>query len=211
MILVGIAGGTGSGKTTLTNTLIDALDEENTIFIPHDNYYKDRSHLSFEERENVNYDHPDAFETNLLISDLKKIQSGKKIYMPQYDYSTHTRKEKTVKVEPKPVVIVEGILVLADEKLRKQFDIKLFVDTDADIRILRRLRRDIKDRNRSFESVYDQYLSTVKPMHEAFVEPSKSYADIIIPEGGMNEVANNLLLTKLQTYLAKEQVASSKE
>ena len=209
MILVGIAGGTGSGKTTLANTLIDTLDEENTIFIPHDNYYKDRSHLPFAEREKVNYDHPDAFETELLISHLKKIKKGKKIKMPQYDYSTHTRKEKTIEVKPKPLIIVEGILVLADEKLRNLFDIKLFVDTDADIRILRRLKRDINDRNRSFESVYEQYLATVKPMHEAFVEPSKSHADIIIPEGGMNDVANNLLLTKLETYLAQEQAATS--
>ena len=209
MILVGIAGGTGSGKTTLANTLINTLEENNTIFIPHDNYYKDRSHLPFSEREDINYDHPEAFETNLLVSHLKKLQNGKNIEMPQYDYSTHTRKEETVKVKAKPVVIVEGILVLADEKLREMFDIKLFVDTDADIRILRRLKRDINDRNRSFESVYEQYLSTVKPMHEAFVEPSKTYADIIIPEGGMNEVANNLLLTKLQSYLAEEEIAST--
>lgn len=209
MIFVGIAGGTGSGKTTLANTLINTLEENNTIFIPHDNYYKDRSHLPFSKRENINYDHPEAFETNLLVSHLKKLQNGKDIEMPQYDYSTHTRKEETVKVKAKPVVIVEGILVLADEKLRELFDIKLFVDTDADIRILRRLKRDINDRNRSFESVYEQYLSTVKPMHEAFVEPSKTYADIIIPEGGMNEVANNLLLTKLQSYLAEEEIATN--
>ncbi|MGM0410543.1 MAG: uridine kinase [Bacillota bacterium] len=209
MIFVGIAGGTGSGKTTLANTLINTLEENNTIFIPHDNYYKDRSHLPFSERENINYDHPEAFETNLLVSHLKKLQNGKDIEMPQYDYSTHTRKEETVKVKAKPVVIVEGILVLADEKLREIFDIKLFVDTDADIRILRRLKRDINDRNRSFESVYKQYLSTVKPMHEAFVEPSKTHADIIIPEGGMNEVANNLLLTKLQSYLAEEEIATN--
>jgi len=209
MIFVGIAGGTGSGKTTLANTLINTLEENNTIFIPHDNYYKDRSHLPFAERENINYDHPDAFETNLLVSHLKKLQNGENIEMPQYDYSTHTRKAKTIKIKAKPVVIVEGILVLADEKLREMFDIKLFVDTDADIRILRRLKRDINDRNRSFESVYEQYLSTVKPMHEAFVEPSKTYADIIIPEGGMNEVANNLLLTKLQSYLAEEEIAAN--
>jgi len=206
MMLVGIAGGTGSGKTTLANTLIDTLEEENTIFIPHDNYYKDRSHLPFSERKDVNYDHPDAFETNLLVSHLKKLQAGNTINMPQYDYSTHTRKDKTIKISPKPVIIVEGILVLADEKLRNLFDIKLFVDTDSDIRILRRLKRDINDRNRTFQSVYDQYLTTVKPMHEAFVEPSKSHADIIIPEGGMNDVANNLLLTKLESYIAERTV-----
>nr|AGF93432.1 uridine kinase [uncultured organism] len=206
MILVGIAGGTGSGKTTLANTLIDTLEEENTIFIPHDNYYKDRSHLPFSERKNVNYDHPDAFETDLLVSHLKKLQADKTINMPQYDYSTHTRKDKTIEIKPKPVIIIEGILVLADEKLRNLFDIKLFVDTDSDIRILRRLKRDINDRNRTFESVYDQYLTTVKPMHEAFVEPSKSHADIIIPEGGMNDVANNLLLTKLESYIAERTV-----
>lgn len=206
MILVGIAGGTGSGKTTLANTLIDTLEEENTIFIPHDNYYKDRSHLPFSERKNVNYDHPDAFETDLLVSHLKKLQANKTINMPQYDYSTHTRKDKTIEIKPKPVIIIEGILVLADEKLRNLFDIKLFVDTDSDIRILRRLKRDINDRNRTFESVYDQYLTTVKPMHEAFVEPSKSHADIIIPEGGMNDVANNLLLTKLESYIAERTV-----
>lgn len=206
MMVVGIAGGTGSGKTTLANTLIETLEEKNTIFIPHDNYYKDRSHLSFSERKKVNYDHPDAFETELLVSQLKKLQAGKKINMPQYDYSTHTRKGKTIELKPKPVIIIEGILVLADEKLRNLFDIKLFVDTDSDIRILRRLKRDINDRNRTFESVYEQYLTTVKPMHEAFVEPSKSHADIIIPEGGMNDVANNLLLTKLESYIAERTV-----
>ncbi|MGM0438063.1 MAG: uridine kinase [Bacillota bacterium] len=206
MMVVGIAGGTGSGKTTLANTLIETLEEKNTIFIPHDNYYKDRSHLSFSERKKVNYDHPDAFETELLVSHLKKLQAGKKINMPQYDYSTHTRKGKTIELKPKPVIIIEGILVLADEKLRNLFDIKLFVDTDSDIRILRRLKRDINDRNRTFESVYEQYLTTVKPMHEAFVEPSKSHADIIIPEGGMNDVANNLLLTKLESYIAERTV-----
>ena len=206
MMLVGIAGGTGSGKTTLANTLIKTLETTNTILIPHDNYYKDRSHLPFSERKKVNYDHPDAFETELLVSHLKSLQSGKKINMPQYDYSTHTRKDETIKIKPKPVIIIEGILVLADEKLRNLFDIKLFVDTDSDIRILRRLKRDINDRNRTFESVYEQYLTTVKPMHEAFVEPSKSHADIIIPEGGMNDVANNLLLTKLESYIAERSV-----
>ena len=207
MIFVGIAGGTGSGKTTLANELIDKLNEEDTIFIPHDNYYKDRSHLSFEERKNVNYDHPDAFETDLLISHLKQLESGESIEMPLYDFSTHTRKDHTITVQPKPVVIVEGILVLADEKLRNQFGIKIFVDTDADIRILRRLKRDIQDRGRSLDSVYDQYLSTVKPMHESFVEPSKRYADIIVPEGGLNEVANNIIHTKLESYLESETIS----
>ena len=207
MMLVGIAGGTGSGKTTLANTLIDDLEEKNTIFIPHDNYYKDRSHLPFSERKKVNYDHPDAFDTELLVSHLKKLQQGKKIKMPQYDYSTHTRIKNKIEIRPKPVIIIEGILVLADEKLRNLFDIKLFVDTDSDIRILRRLKRDIKDRNRTFDSVYEQYLTTVKPMHEAFVEPSKSHADVIIPEGGMNNVANNLLLTKLESYIAERSVS----
>jgi len=206
MMVVGIAGGTGSGKTTLANTLINTLEEKNTIFIPHDNYYKDRSHLSFSERKKVNYDHPDAFETELLVSHLKKLRKGEKINMPQYDYSTHTRMESTIKISPKPIIIIEGILVLADEKLRELFDIKLFVDTDSDIRILRRLKRDIKDRNRTFDSVYEQYLTTVKPMHEAFVAPSKSHADVIIPEGGMNDVANNLLLTKLESYIAERSV-----
>jgi uridine kinase len=205
LIFVGIAGGTGSGKTTLANELINKLNGEDTIFVPHDNYYRDRSHLSTEERENVNYDHPDAFETDLLISHLKQLESGKSVEMPSYDFSSHTRKDKTTTVEPKPVVIVEGILILADEKLRDQCNIKIFVDTDADIRILRRLKRDIQDRGRSLESVYDQYLSTVKPMHESFVEPSKRYADIIVPEGGLNEVANNILHTKLESYLANEE------
>ena len=205
MIFVGIAGGTGSGKTTLANELIDKLNKDDTIFIPHDNYYKDRSHLSPEERKNLNYDHPDAFETELLISQLKQLESGEKIEMPIYDYSTHTRKDETITVEPRPVVIVEGILVLADEKLRERFNIKIFVDTDADIRILRRLKRDIQDRGRSLESVYEQYLSTVKPMHQSFVEPSKRYADIIVPEGGLNEVANNILHTKLESYLSQEE------
>ncbi|MFW6266152.1 MAG: uridine kinase [Halanaerobiales bacterium] len=210
MITVGIAGGTGSGKTTLANALINALGSKKTILIPHDNYYKDRSHLSPKERENINYDHPQAFETELLINHLQKLNKGKKIEMPTYDFSTHTRSNKTITVRPKPVVVIEGILVLADEKLRDELDIKLYVDTDADLRILRRLKRDIEERDRTLESVYEQYLTTVKPMHEAFIEPSKSHADLIIPEGGLNEVANNVLLAKLKSYLQEDDAESGK-
>ncbi len=203
MILVGIAGGTGSGKTTLVNKLIEELGEEKTIVIPHDNYYKDRSHLPVEKRKKINYDHPDAFETDLLITHLKKLQQGNFIEMPSYDFSTHTRQDKTTIIKAKPVIIVEGILVLAEKELRDLFNIKIFVDTDADIRVLRRMMRDINKRNRSVESVYEQYLSTVKPMHESFVEPSKRYADIIVPEGGLNEVAKNIIHTKLESYITE--------
>lgn len=201
MLIVGVAGGTGSGKTTLARTMLKELGNSNAVLIPHDSYYKDNKDLSFEERKNLNYDHPDAFETKLLIDHLKRLQLGDKIEMPTYDYSQHTRSSNSITINPCPVILVEGILVLAESKLRNFFDIKVYVDTDPDIRVLRRISRDISKRGRSFESVREQYLSTVKPMHDAFIEPSKRYADIIVPEGGYNTVALSLLISRLNSYL----------
>jgi len=201
VLIVGVAGGTGSGKTTLARTMLKELGNSNAVLIPHDSYYKDNKDLSFEERKNLNYDHPDAFETKLLIDHLKRLQLGDKIEMPTYDYSQHTRSSNSITINPCPVILVEGILVLAESKLRNFFDIKVYVDTDPDIRVLRRISRDISKRGRSFESVREQYLSTVKPMHDAFIEPSKRYADIIVPEGGYNTVALSLLISRLNSYL----------
>lgn len=174
------------------------------MLIPHDSYYRERSNLTLEERKKINYDHPDAFETDLLIEHLEKLRAGQPVEMPTYDYTLHTRADKTILLNPKPIAIVEGIVVLAEEELRRQFDIKVYVDTDPDIRVLRRIRRDILDRGRTIESVHKQYLTTVKPMHDAFIEPSKRYADIIIPEGGHNSVALSLLYSRLLEHLTQE-------
>jgi len=201
VLIVGVAGGTGSGKTTLARTMLKELGNNNAVLIPHDSYYKDNKDLPFEERKNLNYDHPDAFETQLLIDQLKRLQLGEKIEMPTYDYSQHTRSSDSITINPCPVILVEGILVLAESKLREFFDIKVYVDTDPDIRVLRRISRDILKRGRTFESVREQYLGTVKPMHDAFIEPSKRYADIIVPEGGYNTVALSLLISRLNSYL----------
>ncbi|MEC9488279.1 MAG: uridine kinase [Halanaerobium sp.] len=204
MFIVGVAGGTGSGKTTLARTLVKKLGREDVLLIPHDSYYRERSNLTLEERKKINYDHPDAFETDLLIEHLEKLRAGQPVEMPTYDYTLHTRADKTILLNPKPIAIVEGIVVLAEEELRRQFDIKVYVDTDPDIRVLRRIRRDILDRGRTIESVHKQYLTTVKPMHDAFIEPSKRYADIIIPEGGHNSVALSLLYSRLLEHLTQE-------
>lgn len=201
-IIIGIAGGTGSGKTTLVNKLKEALGDE-VLTLTHDHYYKANDHLTFEERTLLNYDHPNAFDTEMFIEDLIKLKEGLPIERPCYDFSLHTRSKETVIEIPKKVIIVEGILIFENIELRKIFDIKVFVDTDADVRIIRRILRDVKERGRGLDSVVSQYLNTVKIMHEEFVEPSKKYADIIIPQGGYNKVACSMLLDKIKTLLVE--------
>jgi uridine kinase len=206
MLIVGIAGGTGSGKTTVAKAIVDKLGSESVALISQDAYYKDHSSLPFEERVLLNYDHPDSFDNDLLIQHLQQLRSGKSIQLPIYDFSLHARSKETVTVDYKPVVVLEGIHVLVDATLRAQLDIKVFVDTDPDVRVLRRIMRDIQERGRTVESVYHQYLNTVKPMHDAFIEPSKRYADLIIPEGGENEIAISLLTTRISQFLTEIRV-----
>ncbi len=200
-LIIGVAGGTGSGKTTVVRKIMETLGSRDVVVIQHDSYYRDRSHLSPEERACINYDHPDALETNLFADHLELLISGKPAAIPVYDFVTHTRRKETVQVKPARVIVVEGILILADERLRSLMDIKIFVDTDDDERFIRRMQRDVRERGRSHESVVEQYLSSVKPMHLQFVEPSKRHADIIIPEGGHNRVAIDLVVTKLASLL----------
>ena len=197
--IIGIAGGTASGKTTVAKRLVEAQKDISYVaMLRLDDYYKDLSHLPLEERKNVNFDHMDTFDFDLLVEDINKLKNGKTIYSPVYDYVNHTRViGDSREVKPSDVIIVEGIHALAEPKLRELYDIKIYVDTEDDIRFIRRLKRDIKDRGRTMESVINQYLTTVRPMHLQFVEPSKRYADIIIPEGGKNEVAINILTNKI--------------
>ena len=201
MLIVGIAGGSGSGKTTVARKLIGALPERQVRTIQHDSYYRDRPDLSPEERERLNFDHPDALETGLLVRHLAALRGGETIQVPHYDFKRHRRSSESQALTPAPIVVVEGILVLADERLLEQFDIKLFVDTDADIRAFRRIRRDMEKRGRTFDSIRKQYYATVRPMHMAFVEPSKRFADLIIPEGGDNAVALDVVLARLRQAL----------
>ena len=200
-ILIGITGGTGSGKSTVSRQILCINGEENVVIIEQDSYYKDQSHLIFEERIKRNYDHPLAFDNELLIKHLKDLLNNKPIEKPIYDFEKHTRKEKTVTVLPKKIIILEGILILYDEEVRNLCDIKIFVDTDSDVRVIRRIKRDIKERGRSLDSVIEQYMNTVRPAHLQFVEPTKKYADIIIPEGGYNEVAIDIIATKIHSIL----------
>lgn len=202
IIVIGIAGGTGSGKTTITRKIVQHFGG-NVSVIYHDNYYKEHHGMSYAERAKLNYDHPDAFDTELLVSDLKKLRRGETIQCPTYDYTIHDRADKTITIHPSRVIIVEGFLIFQCQELCDLMDIKIFVDTDADVRILRRIVRDVRDRGRSLESVMNQYLTTVKPMHEQFVEPSKRKADIIIPEGGYNQVALDMVLERVRAHLAK--------
>ncbi len=197
-IVVGVAGGTGSGKTTLVRNIVEAVGAANIVVLQHDSYYRDHSDLRFEERARLNYDHPDSLETALFVRHLEQLIAGQPADVPVYDFVTHTRRRETVRVEPARVILVEGILVLAEPGLRALMDIKIFVDTDADVRFIRRLRRDIHERGRSVESVVQQYLDSVKPMHEMFVEPSRRYADIIIPEGGRNAIALDMVIARLR-------------
>ncbi|MBE6051665.1 MAG: uridine kinase [Clostridium sp.] len=197
-ILIGITGGSGSGKSTIANELYEDFGGENIAMVQQDAYYKDQSHLTMEERTKTNYDHPRAFDNTLLVEHLKALKEGKSIEKPIYDFTIHNRAKETELVEPKEIIIVEGILILEDERIRDLLDIKIFVDTDADVRIIRRLLRDVEERGRTVESVVDQYLTVVRPMHTQFTEPTKKYADIIIPEGGRNKVAIDILTTKMK-------------
>lgn len=196
-LVVGIAGGTGSGKTTLTRALIEKF-QGHTSVIFHDNYYKSHNDLTYEERSALNYDAPEAFDTDLMVDQLQQLIDGQAIDCPVYNYSIHNRSDETVRVEPAPVIIVEGILIFAEPELCDLLDIKIFVDTDADVRILRRIKRDVIERGRTLDSVESQYLETVKPMHELYVEPSKRRADIIVPEGGRNLVALDMLMHRIE-------------
>lgn len=206
MLIIGIAGGTGSGKTTVARSVISQLGSDNVTFISQDNYYKDHSHLTMEERGLLNYDHPLVFDNELLIEHLGELKSGRSAQAPIYNFTVHARSsDATVELKPNPIVILEGLHVLSDENLRPLLDIKVFVDTDPDVRILRRVLRDIEERGRSIQSIHNQYLTSVKPMHEAFIEPSKKYADIIIPEGGKNQIGIELLTTLTEKYLKQHE------
>jgi uridine kinase len=205
-IVIGIAGGSGSGKTSVTKAIYEQFKGHSILLLEQDYYYKDQSHLPMEDRLQTNYDHPLAFDNKLLIDHMKQLLQYHSIDKPVYDYKLHTRSNEIIYVEPKDVIILEGILVLEDERLRELMDIKLFVDTDADIRIIRRMLRDIKERGRSLDSVIDQYISVVRPMHNQFIEPTKRYANIIIPEGGQNHVAIDLMVTKIQTILEEKAI-----
>ena len=202
VMVIGIAGGTGSGKTTITKSLMERFGDDVTV-IYHDNYYKAHHSMTYEERSQLNYDHPDAFETELLVEAVKELKAGRSVSCPVYDYTIHDRSEETVTVKPAKVIIVEGILIFQCRELCQEMDIKIYVDTDADVRILRRIVRDVRDRGRSLESVVNQYLCTVKPMHEQFVEPSKRNADIIIPEGGHNLVALEMVMERVRAHLER--------
>jgi uridine kinase len=202
VFVLGIAGGTGSGKTTVAANVIAALPEGAAVLVESDAYYRDRSALPRSEREHINYDHPDAIETEFLEAHLVALRAGRAVEMPIYDYREHARRRETRRVEPAPVVVVEGILVLNDPRLRAQMDLKIFVDTDADVRLMRRMRRDMEERGRTFAQVREQYSDTVRPMHLAFVEPSKRFADLILPEGGENQPALDALVGRLLHTLA---------
>ena len=203
IILLGIAGGTGSGKTTLTRRLKERFGDHEVSVVNQDNYYKRHDDMTYEERCKLNYDHPDAFDTELMMEQLRQLKAGHAIECPTYDYTVHNRAEATITIQPAPVILVEGILLFCSQELCDLLDIKVFVDTDADVRILRRIRRDVKKRGRTLDSVVTQYLTTVKPMHEQFVEPSKRKADLIIPEGGKNQVALDMLVWRVNSHLAR--------
>ncbi|GAB4073359.1 uridine kinase [Barrientosiimonas marina] len=203
-VVIGVAGGSGSGKTSVTQSICQRFQDKTILVIEQDYYYKDQSHLPFEERLNTNYDHPLAFDNDLLISHIHKLLNHEPVQKPVYDYKLYTRSNEVIKVEPKQVIILEGILVLEDQRLVDLMDIKTFVDTDADIRIIRRLSRDMKERGRTLDSVIEQYENIVRPMHLQFVEPTKRYADIIIPEGGENHVAIDIIATKIEQSLSRD-------
>jgi uridine kinase len=202
-LVIGIAGGTGSGKTTVANAVHERVGENHIAFLSHDAYYRDLKHLPFEERIKTNFDHPDSLETDLLVENLHDLIDWKPTRMPIYDFTQHIRTDRTKLVEPRRVVVVEGILIFVEAELRKLFDVKIYVDTDADIRFIRRLRRDIAESGRTMDSVIQQYYATVRPMHMEFVEPSKRYADVIIPEGGMNVVALDMVIARIEKMLAE--------
>lgn len=200
-IIIGVTGGSGSGKTSVSHAIFDQLHGHSILMLEQDSYYRDQSDMTMEQRAAVNYDHPDAFDTELLISQLSELSNWQPIDKPVYDYTVFTRSDRTEHVKPKEVIILEGIFVLSDPRLRDLLDIKVFVDTDDDIRIIRRIQRDMTERGRSLQSVIDQYLQTVKPMYHQFIEPTKRYADVIVPEGGENKVAIDLLVTKIRDII----------
>jgi uridine kinase len=201
MLIIGIAGGTGSGKTTVVRKIMESLKEGEVVLLPQDSYYKDSSHVPVEERQNINFDHPDAFEWALLSKHVAMLREGRSIEQPTYSYLTCTRQPETSHIEPREVVIIEGILALCDKKLRHQMDLKIFVDTDPDDRLIRVIRRDMAERGRTAEAVMDRYVSVLKPMHEQFIEPTKRYADLIIPEGGSNQVAIDIVTMYIKRHL----------
>jgi uridine kinase len=201
-LIIGICGGTGSGKTTVAKSILEAISTGDVVFIQQDSYYRNLKDLPLDYRNIANFDHPDALDNDLLVNHIRKLKAGEAVDLPIYDFRTHTRRNETLSVEPKPIVIVEGILIFADPRLFEQLDIKVFVDTPDDIRFIRRLRRDIAERGRTVESVIEQYLATVRPMHMQFVEPSKRHADVIIPEGGHNLVSIDLISGKIRERLA---------
>ena len=203
VLVIGIAGGTGSGKTTLMKNLIARFGDVVTV-LSHDNYYRRHDELTYEERSTLNYDEPAAMETELMVRHLDALRHGQEINCPVYDFTVHNRSDETIRVVPKRVIIVEGILIFADEALRDLMDIKIFVDTDADVRLCRRIKRDVNKRGRSLESVLTQYQTTVKPMHEKYVEPSKKYADLVVPEGGKNFVALDMIMDRIQRHLNEQ-------
>jgi uridine kinase len=201
-IVIGIAGGSGSGKSTIAERIVADIPGESLAILGQDNYYHDLRHLQLEERHKVNFDHPDAFDNALLIRHIEELRAGRPVQRPIYNYVTHLRREETITVQPAPIIVVEGILVLVDPELRRRMDIRLFVDCDADERFIRRLNRDVRERGRSLESVVEQYLKVVRPMHLEFVEPSKRHADVIIPVGGHNEIAIDMVATKIRSTLS---------
>ncbi len=200
IIVIGVAGGTGSGKTTLVKALINRFGDNITV-LSHDNYYKRHDELTYEERSRLNYDHPSAFDTDMMIEHLRMLKRGESIECPTYDYTIHNRAEAVLRVEPKKVIVVEGILIFENRELCSEMDIKIFVDADADVRLCRRIRRDVKKRGRTIDSVIEQYLTTVKPMHEQFVEPSKKNANLIVPEGGKNLIALEMIINRIQRHI----------
>ena len=202
-LTIGVAGGTGSGKTTVANVILQKVGKEHIAYLPHDAYYRELGDLPYDQKAAMNFDHPDSLETELMVEHILELKSGKPVDIPIYDFSTHSRTKQTTRVEPHPVIVVEGILLFVDKQLRDLLDIKIFVDTDPDIRFIRRLQRDITERGRTTDMVVQQYLSTVRPMHLEFVEPSKRYANVIIPEGGLNEVAMDMVIARVETLLNK--------
>ena len=200
-LVIGIAGGSGSGKTTVANEILKSVGSNRISLLPHDAYYRDLSALPENQRKLINFDHPNSLENELLVEHVIQLKNWERIYLPVYDFTTHTRTNKTIQIEPQLVIVVEGILIFAEPKLRDLFDVKIFVDTDDDIRFIRRLQRDIAERGRSMDMVIHQYLTTVRPMHLDFVEPSKRYADVIIPEGGRNQVALDMVIARIESLL----------
>ncbi len=200
-VTIAVAGGTGSGKTTISNAVLSRVGAHNIAYLPHDAYYKDLTHLTIEQRRSVNFDHPDSLDTDLLIQHIIALQAWQSVAIPVYDFTRHERTRQTELVEPQPIILVEGILILAEPSLRPLFDVKIFVDTDADIRFIRRLKRDVAERGRTPDSVIEQYMLHVRPMHQEFVEPSKRYADVIIPEGGFNTVAIDMVSDRIRSLM----------